>query len=232
MGTVPRTFGPACLPVLRLQAMTPLPPHQAERAALCDLLLALGPDAPTLCEGWATSDMAAHLYVREHDLVASIGIVVPQAAGLHDKAIRRTKDRLPFEELVAKVRNGPPLLWKPVDGPFNTQEYFIHHEDVRRGGGDTSPRPADEIADLEAVLWTNLRRAHRLSTRKIKGVHVDLVAPEFGTIHTGHGAETVTITGRPGEIILYLMGRRGAAQVEISGSVEARAALDDADLGL
>src|SRR5579864_4900591 len=26
-----------------------------ERAALCDLLLELGPDAPTLCEGWTTA---------------------------------------------------------------------------------------------------------------------------------------------------------------------------------
>jgi uncharacterized protein (TIGR03085 family) len=212
--------------------MTSPPLQQAERGALCDLLLELGPDEPTLCEGWATFDMVAHLYVREHDPVASAGIVIPAAAALHDKAIRRTKKYVPFEKVVENVRQGPPLLWKPVDAAFNTQEFFVHHEDVRRGGGDTTPRPADEIADLEATLWKNLRRAHLLMTRKIKGVHVHLDAPGFGSIHAGHGDETVTITGRPGEIVLFLLGRRGAAHVDIAGSDVAKAALDKAHLGL
>ncbi|MGD0448569.1 MAG: maleylpyruvate isomerase family mycothiol-dependent enzyme [Candidatus Dormibacteria bacterium] len=36
-----------------------------ERRELCDLLIQVGPDAPTLCEGWTTSDLAAHLVLRE-----------------------------------------------------------------------------------------------------------------------------------------------------------------------
>jgi len=212
--------------------MSSLPPHKAERAALCHLLRRLGPDEPTLCEGWTTRDMAAHLWVREHKPVASIGIVVRAASGLHDKAILRAEERLGFEGLVAGVRNGPPLLWRPVDAAFNTQEYFVHHEDVRRGAGDTTPRPADEVAAVEAVLWKNLQRAHRLLLRKVKGVRVDLVAPGREPIHAGHGDAVVTITGRPGEVVLYLLGRRGAARVEVSGPEEARAALEDADLGI
>ena len=47
-----------------------------ERAALCDLLDELGPDAPTLCEGWTTRDMAVHLYVRDRDPKAWAGISV------------------------------------------------------------------------------------------------------------------------------------------------------------
>ena len=35
-----------------------------ERAALVDLMAELGPDAPTLCTGWTTRDLAAHLVVR------------------------------------------------------------------------------------------------------------------------------------------------------------------------
>ena len=34
---------------------------QDERAALAALLDETGPDGPTLCEGWQTRDMAAHL---------------------------------------------------------------------------------------------------------------------------------------------------------------------------
>ena len=45
-----------------------------ERADLCDLFRAVGPDAPTLCEGWTTRDLAAHLVVRERrpDAVAKV----------------------------------------------------------------------------------------------------------------------------------------------------------------
>jgi uncharacterized protein (TIGR03083 family) len=38
---------------------------RAERAALCDLFDEVGPDAPTLCAGWTTRDLAAHLVIRE-----------------------------------------------------------------------------------------------------------------------------------------------------------------------
>ncbi|WP_461013210.1 maleylpyruvate isomerase N-terminal domain-containing protein, partial [Trueperella pyogenes] len=45
-----------------------------ERRRLADLLLAKGPDAPTLCEGWFTRDLAAHLWIREHRLDAAVGM--------------------------------------------------------------------------------------------------------------------------------------------------------------
>ena len=36
-----------------------------ERAALVRTLRDAGPEAPTLCEGWATKDLVAHMVVRE-----------------------------------------------------------------------------------------------------------------------------------------------------------------------
>ena len=47
-----------------------------ERQELCDLLLEVGPEAPTLCAGWTTRDLAAHLVVRESRPVAAVGIIV------------------------------------------------------------------------------------------------------------------------------------------------------------
>lgn len=44
---------------------------QRERHELCDRFLALGPDAPTLNEGWTTKDLAAHLVVRKRDLIGA-----------------------------------------------------------------------------------------------------------------------------------------------------------------
>ena len=59
-----------------------------------------------------------------------------------------------------------------------------------------------------------------------------LEATDEAPIRAGRGDEVVTITGRPGEIVLYLLGRRGAADVELSGSDDALAALAAAHLGI
>jgi hypothetical protein len=64
-----------------------------ERAALCDLLDELGPDAPTLCEGWTTRDMAVHLYVRDRDPKAWAGISVGRLHGLAEQAMAAQADR-------------------------------------------------------------------------------------------------------------------------------------------
>lgn len=54
---------------------------RSERLALCETLRAVGPDAPTLCEGWLTRDLAAHLVLRESRPDAAPGIVVSALAG-------------------------------------------------------------------------------------------------------------------------------------------------------
>ena len=51
-----------------------------ERRALCELLDETGPDAPTLCEGWTTGDLAAHLVLRERRPDAAAG-GAPRAPG-------------------------------------------------------------------------------------------------------------------------------------------------------
>ena len=106
---------------------------QEERKTLCDLLVEGGPDAPTLCEGWCTSDLAAHLVVRERRPDSGPGLVWPPLAGYTEKVRSAVRDGTPWEKLVETVRRGPPLLLRPFDGPMNTIEFFIHVEDVRRG---------------------------------------------------------------------------------------------------
>ena len=53
----------------------------SERQGLADLLLERGPGAPTLCEGWTTTDLVAHLWVREHRPDAILGMFVRPLAG-------------------------------------------------------------------------------------------------------------------------------------------------------
>lgn len=57
----------------------------AERQALCDTMLAVGPDAPTLCEGWTVLDLAVHLLLRERRPDVAPGAFVPALRGRLDR---------------------------------------------------------------------------------------------------------------------------------------------------
>ncbi len=81
-----------------------------ERLALCALLDETGPDAPTLCEGWTTRDLAAHLVLRENRMDAGIGILGGPLAGYTRRVQRRLSEQVPFSNLVTTIRNGPPRL--------------------------------------------------------------------------------------------------------------------------
>src|SRR5215467_13402937 len=108
-----------------------------ERLALCALLDKTGPRAPTLCAGWTTGDLAAHLVLRERRPDAGLGILGGPFAGYTRRAQRRLADRMPYPQLVEAIRNGPPLFSvfaiPGADELGNVIEYFVHHEDVRRG---------------------------------------------------------------------------------------------------
>ena len=125
----PRTRGP--LSTYNAPVAAPILAQQ-ERKTLCDLFVELGSEAPTLCEGWFTADLAAHLVVRERRPDSGPGLVWPALADYTDKVRRAVRDRTPYLKLVETVRRGPPLLLRPFDGPMNTVEFFIHVEDVRR----------------------------------------------------------------------------------------------------
>src|SRR3954465_12882993 len=105
---------------------------RSERHALCDLLIRTGPDAPTLCQGWTTGDLAAHLLMRERRPDAAPGIVVPLLGGHTARVPRRIARDTSFPRLVELLRQGPPA-WSPfalpgVEGSANMVEYFVHHE--------------------------------------------------------------------------------------------------------
>jgi len=213
--------------------MASLPPQRAERAALCDLFLQVGPDAPTLCEGWATYDLAAHLFIRERKPLSGPGLVMGGAAArLTARILARAKERHSYPELVARVRGGPPPWTAPFDGLINLTEYFVHHEDVRRGGGVNTPRTGPEAEAIENALWKMLRRGARFMTRPVKAGGVDLARTHGDVIHARPGTSVATITGPAGEIVLFLSGRKTAAQVELGGPPEAVEALRAAEFGL
>jgi uncharacterized protein (TIGR03085 family) len=209
----------------------PEPLDARERRELCDLLEELGPDAPTLCDGWATIDLAAHLVVRERDLRAAPGILL---GGRFEATLDRLMEGAKgtgYRNLVDRVRNGPPLGPMAVTGLrtlLNLNEYVVHHEDVRRANG-LGPRPDRD--DLQAAVWGLLRHQARLMLRKVDGAAVRVQRTGGASVLAGRGPE-VCLAGEPVELLLYLFGRRGAAEVELSGDAGAQAALKAASLGI
>lgn len=193
---------------------------QEERRALADLLLEVGPDAPTLCQGWSAADLAAHLVVRERRPGAALGIVLTPLAGHTERVQRSVRDGRPWPELVAVVRDGPPWLMRPsfVDEAMNTAEYFIHVEDVRRAQPGWEPRDVD--ADLQRALWSRVRFMARAARKDAPG-GLELVSPGFDRVTVRPGAPAVTARGEPGELLLLISGRQQVARVELDGEPEA-----------
>lgn len=201
-------------------------PSLRERAALCDLFERLGPDAPTRCDGWRTTEMAAHLHTREHRLDAAPGLLGRGPFAGHTAKLEAGAADRPYERLVAELRDGPPRQWIGRWVPAgDIHEWFVHHEDVRRANGEL-PRLDD---DLDEALWAALGRWGRILTRKAE-VGVELVAHD-GRRRTAHADDdSVVVRGRPGEIMLTLFGRQSSATLE--GSDGALAAYHRSTIGL
>lgn len=206
--------------------MTDVNLAQRERHALCDLFAELGPAAPTLCEGWTTADLAAHLVVRERRPDSGPGIVWPPLAGYTDRIRLAARDRTPWTQLVVTVRSGPPLLLRPFDGPMNTVEYFIHLEDVRRAQERWEARSLPpELAD---ALWARVGPGGM--AKKVAGT-IELTSNGRPAKEGGSGPRLV-IDGDPGEHTLFGAGRQRAALVTITGDAELAARLRSTPLGI
>ncbi|QOV38980.1 TIGR03085 family protein [Streptomyces ferrugineus] len=198
-----------------------------ERLLLADLLEAEGPEAPTLCEGWTTRDLAAHVVVRERRPDAAAGILIKQLAPRLDKAMEEFAAK-PYEELIQLIRTGPPRFspfqLKQIDEASNTIEFYVHTEDVRRAQPDWTPRELDPV--FQDALWSRLERSARLMGR---GAPTGLVLrrPDGQTAVAHKGTPVVTVTGEPSELLLFSYGRQSAAKVELDGDEDAIAKLHE-----
>ncbi|MCS5479189.1 TIGR03085 family metal-binding protein [Corynebacterium sp. YIM 101645] len=196
----------------------------AERARLADLLLELGPDAPTLCEGWNTRDMAVHLYLRENNPRAAAGMFVPAMSGFLARASAKAGER-DYTELVGDWAAGPgrfnPVRF--VDPVMNLAEHFVHHEDVRRGDGVARPRDFSRVVQeqLYRVLSTMAPRTLKSSTVPVilhaTGFPRIIAADQRGV--SADGENVLRIRGDVGELLLWVFGR-DAVELKVEGNLE------------
>ncbi len=203
---------------------------QAERAALCDLLLEVGPDAPTLCAGWTTTDLAAHLVVRDRRPDVGPGLILSGPFARHTARVtRRAAERVPFEHLVTRIRSGPPWPIRLVDGPVNLVEYFVHLEDVRRAVDGWAPRSG--LDDLQDALWPFQKSGTKLRTRRVQDVGLSIARPGGQPVAVRSGSRQVTATGDPGELALFFFGRRDRSRVDLTGDPDGVSEVRTAPIG-
>lgn len=209
---------------------------RTEKNALVDTLRRADPDASTLCAGWSTRRLLAHLVLREQEVIGSLGDAVGRAEPGQEKYLGRLVDAAQSPEgyagLVDRFVAGPPR-WSPMSWgteKINLLEYVIHHEDVRRGGAHpVEPRTLPPAQDK--AIWSQLPLMARIRYRR-SPVPVVLARPDGATARVSRGTQAskgtpaatgavqqgeVVLTGEPVELTLYVSGRRSAAQVQVSG---------------
>ena len=214
--------------------MADVPLDMRERGELCGLFGELGPSVPTLLDGWTARDLAAHLVLRERDPIAGPCMVLPgpfeRFAERRRAGLARRKD---FEWLVSRIRSGPPIGFFRIDwvrSMANLNEFFVHHEDVRRANG-FGPRVLTPAMD--DALWRNVRRGSRYLSRRLSGCGLEISRTGTGErVTVQRGSPTARLSGAPGELLLYVFGRQAAAQVEVSGPPEAVAAMQRTHFGM
>lgn len=207
------------------------------REVLAETLLAAGPDSPTLCEGWQTRHLAAHLYLRERKVAVGLGLLIKRLSKASDQATAKLAAKLKtpedYNRLVRTFRSGPPpfspMNIKALDESSNLIEFFVHTEDVRRAVDRWAPRALDEA--YSDALWDGLVKRAAILYRGVD-LGIVLVRPS-GPRHVAKRAPvSVAIVGEPGELLMHAHGRTSNALVTFEGQPDAVALLQSAEVGL
>jgi uncharacterized protein (TIGR03085 family) len=149
-------------------------------------------------------------------------------------AFERRMRRLPYGELVERLRSGPPAwslggaLPGPLEGLTDLHEMYVHHEDLRR---PVAPEPRDLPTGLQDALWSRVRALGPGLVARA-GLGITAANPDGRSARLRPGADGVVVRGAPGELLLWLFGRRDAARVALVGSAPARDRARTARLGL
>ena len=188
-----------------------------ERARLAHVLSDLGPGRPTLCEGWQTQHLAAHVVLRDRAPWRRSDRTTSELAA-------HSEDRSSFDDLVVEVAQGPrwPSATSRVAETMNLLELVVHTEDVVRAQPGGLQVAAGEVrsAEHEAELWSQFRLFARLMYLAVPTGVILVVTDGPRAVarrpRRGHG--TVVVSGPVGEIIMHGFGRGAASSVRVDGT--------------
>jgi uncharacterized protein (TIGR03085 family) len=206
---------------------------QRERSAMVEIMRAVGPDAATLCEGWTTRDLAAHLVVRERRPDALPGLLLKPLASYTARLQNQLAASTTYEDMVELLASGPPVisLFKVLDPVASIHEMFVHHEDLRRAQPGWEPRELD--ARTTAAVRRRIPLISRVGLSKSVAAlpaRLTLRTPNGETVMAVGNGSPVTVTGEPQELLLFAFGRN-AVRVDFSGDDDAVAAVRAAKRG-
>lgn len=210
-----------------------------ERANLAESLRSAGPTAPTLCTGWNTRDLLAHLIMSDSRLDGVIASYIPFTKN-YAKSVADNFKSQPYEQLVTDFRSGPSrysvFAIPGVDNMFNSIEFLVHNEDVRRSVPEWKPRELDQatkdfiwnrlISGLARLLLNGHRQGVTLHRRdSIDATEVTPGDAANNTFTVRTGPDPVVLTGDPIELLLACYGRR-AVVLDIAGTTSGIARWD------
>ncbi len=199
---------------------------QSQRTQLLDLFLELGPFAPTLCEGWKTQDLVAHLWIREHKPQAMLGMFSEKFEDMTERIQINALHTHGFVTLVDKLRK-PSLMMRPMDSLINGAEYFIHHMDVLRANDRDQ-----EISDRDEETLRTPLKMFASKTAKAYGDRVVVDTNDGKKLELGQGTRPVHLIGKPSEVLLFVAGRTDNAKVQLVGEPDAVAKFTESAGGI
>lgn len=202
---------------------------EPERHALAATFREVGPGAPTLCEGWRSEDLLAHLVLREaRPWVIALDMTAGAKPGKEPRQSEIAESARTaggYAALVDELLSSDGLrLTRRLGDAANLVEFVVHHEDLRRAGDDPQP-PRRLPGAMQEAVWSRLRPLARMALRS-SPVGVVLVSSTGPRTVARRGADSVALVGEPVELALYLLGREEQAKVEVLGAPETRAAFE------
>ena len=191
-----------------------------ERAAVRATLVELGPDAPSGCGAWTTTDLAVHLglgdllggtaVVGARTLVAW-GIRIDRLARFNTGALQAAKGRSDFDAALARLAKPTPAVQTrgPV-GRVTLMELWAHHEDLLGAHPDVAPCTSG--VDLRPVLRVLL--AYQRGPLRAHDVEVVV---DGEVVRSG----AVRVDGTIADVCRWLAGRTDASTLTSDPTVAA-----------
>ncbi len=197
----------------------------AERRAFVATLTAVGPDAPTVCSAWTTTDLAVHVALGEAAaglvsaparLLVGRGVRVDRVAALNRAVLAAIRRRRGFDWALHRLSRPAPRVQQVRSlAAVSLLEVWAHHEDILDAHGHETCASG---ADLTPIMPVLIRYQHAMLAER----HVCVRTGDHSWFapRTPAGPETevdVEVDGSIAVVARWLSGRGTLDALSVSG---------------